>query len=81
MLVERVKNETKASRKRYGDRQPADEKDEFAGGDELEDMIHTPRKKRKISTLSTPRKTKTPSKLLTPSNKRYISLVIYTDSC
>jgi origin recognition complex subunit 1 len=70
-LIERVKGETKASRKNRIAKQVRDDSDEFPPQDELDDLIHTPRKKRKISAASTPRKLYTPSKLLTPSHKRY----------
>jgi origin recognition complex subunit 1 len=71
-LIERVQNETKATRKRRSDKRLVDDEDEFADEDGDEDGLRTPKKKRrKIATISTPQKPRTPSKLLTPSHKRY----------
>lgn len=66
-LIERVKDETKATRKKRDDRHFVDD---FVAGDDQDDTFETP-KRRKTSKVSTPSKQHTPSKLLTPSHKRY----------
>jgi origin recognition complex subunit 1 len=72
-LIERVKNETKATWKRRGELRAAKQNHdkEFSNIDD-EDDIGTPKKKRKTSVALTPRKPRTPSKLLTPSHKRFV---------
>jgi origin recognition complex subunit 1 len=67
-LIERVKNETKATRKKRDDRHFVDD---FVAGDDQDDTFETPKKRRKTLKLSTPSKLRTPSKTLTPSHKRY----------
>jgi len=67
-LIERVKDETKATRKKRDDRNFVDD---FVAGDDQDDTFETPKKRRKTSKVSTPSKQHTPSKLLTPSHKRY----------
>lgn len=67
-LAERVKAETTATRKRGRKRMKV--KVDFQDSDVEDEEVETPRKKQKISAVSTPRKTRTPSKLLTPSHKR-----------
>ncbi|KAH7323736.1 P-loop containing nucleoside triphosphate hydrolase protein [Rhexocercosporidium sp. MPI-PUGE-AT-0058] len=72
-LLVRIESETKSTKKRkYQKRTRRD--DDFKGGfvDEDELETHTPRKKQKFSTVSTPKKPRTPSKLLTPSHKRVV---------
>ncbi|KFX98638.1 hypothetical protein V497_02621 [Pseudogymnoascus sp. VKM F-4516 (FW-969)] len=77
-LIERVKNETKASRKRRGELKAikAQQEQEFLSvddGDDHGDDFGTPKKRRKTSVALTPKKPRTPSKvLLTPSHKRII---------
>lgn len=76
-LLEFLQVATKGTRKRkYEKRITADE--DFTGKildiDELEVEPGTPRKRKKTSAVSTPRKPKTPSKLLTPSHKRFVIL-------
>lgn len=71
-LIERVKTETKASRKRKGHATLENEEDEFQEGSR-DDAVRTPRKKRKVnSVMGTPQKVKTPAKFLTPSHKRCV---------
>jgi origin recognition complex subunit 1 len=67
-LIERVKNETKATRKKRDDRHFVDD---LVLGDDQDDTFQTPKKRRKTSKVSTPSKEHTPSKMLTPSHKRY----------
>jgi origin recognition complex subunit 1 len=75
-LWERLKSETKSRRGRKPGQKVAKRKredyisDVEAGDNYHDDVIETPRKKNKHSTVSTPRKPRTPSKLLTPSHKR-----------
>lgn len=69
-LIQRVKNETKATRKKREDRSFLDEVDDF-GVEHDQDDTYQPPKKRKISRGFTSSKQHTPSKLLTPSRKRY----------
>ncbi|KFY36282.1 hypothetical protein V494_05159 [Pseudogymnoascus sp. VKM F-4513 (FW-928)] len=76
-LIERVKNETKATRKRRGELRAEKRKQEqeFLTVDDEDDNgddFGTPKKKRKTSVALTPKKPRTPSKLLTPSHKRII---------
>jgi origin recognition complex subunit 1 len=71
-LVERVKTETKATRKRRNERHAADAEAEFVAQKDQQVTVETPKKKRKTSAISTPQKLRTPSKLLTPSHKRYV---------
>ncbi|KAG4418266.1 hypothetical protein IFR04_008624 [Cadophora malorum] len=72
-LLTRIESETKSTKKRKNQRRTKGD-DDFKGGavddDELE--THTPRKKQKFSSVSTPKKPRTPSKLLTPSHKRVV---------
>jgi origin recognition complex subunit 1 len=71
-LIEFVKHGTKASRKRKAERKaPVDREDDYAEDDD-KDSVTTPRKKRKVSGVSTPQKPKAPSKLLTPAHKRIV---------
>jgi origin recognition complex subunit 1 len=70
-LIDRVKRETKATRKKRNDQYPAEDADEFYVEDEEDIMLQTPRKKRKISTASTPHRPDSATKVLTPSYKRY----------
>lgn len=74
-LIERVKNETKATRKKR-DRHFVED---FVAGDDQDDTFQTPKKRRKTSKVSTPSKQHTPSKMLTPSNKRYNLQNSYTN--
>ncbi len=67
-LIERVKNETKATRKK---RDSQSFMDDYIAGDDQDDTFQTPKKRRKTSKVLTPSKQHTPSKLLTPSNKRH----------
>ncbi|XMA10075.1 hypothetical protein WAI453_002866 [Rhynchosporium graminicola] len=73
-LLVRIESETKSMKKRKYQKRTTKGDDDFKGGfvgeDELE--THTPRKKQKFSTISTPKKPRTPSKLLTPIHKRVI---------
>jgi origin recognition complex subunit 1 len=69
-LIERVKDQTKATRRRRYPQNHADTDKYFVTHDEKDDILLTPRKKLKTSTVTTPRKPKTPSKLTTPSHKR-----------
>ena len=75
-LLTRIESETKSTKKRKNQRRTKGD-DDFKGGavddDELE--THTPRKKQKFSSVTTPKKPRTPSKLLTPSYKRYNSQI------
>lgn len=79
-LIERVKSETKATRKRRGELQAAkrQQEQEFLSvddGDDHRDDYGTPKKRRKTSVALTPKKPRTPSKLLlTPSHKRYVTV-------
>lgn len=79
-LIERVKSETKATRKRRGELQAAkrQQEQEFLSvddGDDHRDDFGTPKKRRKTSVALTPKKPRTPSKLLlTPSHKRYVTV-------
>lgn len=66
-LIERVKNETKATRKKRDDWHFLDD---FVAGDDQDDTFETPKKRRKTSKMSTPSKQHTPSKTLTPSHKK-----------
>ncbi|KAG4433905.1 hypothetical protein IFR05_010602 [Cadophora sp. M221] len=72
-LLVRIESETKSTKKSKNQKRTRGD-DDFKGGfveeDELE--THTPRKKQKFSTISTPKKPRTPSKLLTPSHKRVV---------
>ena len=71
-LIKRVKNETKATRKKRDDRHFVDDfVDDFVAEDDQDDAFETPKKRRKTSKVSTPSKQHTPSKTLTPSHKRY----------
>ena len=81
-LIERVKSETKATRKRRGELQAEmrDQEQEFSNIDDRDDT-GTPTKKRKTSMASTPRKPRTPSKLLTPSHKRYVTISEVNPQC
>jgi origin recognition complex subunit 1 len=72
-LIERIKRDTKATRKRQKATKPTGD-DEFHAQDTFDDEPGTPRKRQKTSTVSTPRKPRTPSKLMTPSHKRYCLL-------
>lgn len=69
-LIERVKSETKATRKKRGERQYTQQEDDFVEADE-HDITETPRKRQK-TTARTPTKSRTPSKLLTPRHKRIV---------
>lgn len=69
-LIDRVKRETKATRKKRSDRPPLEETDEFVVQDEEDMKLHTPKRKRKCSATSTPRRQESAKKLLTPSHKR-----------
>ncbi|KAI9839916.1 MAG: hypothetical protein M1819_000108 [Sarea resinae] len=73
-LIERIKSETKSTRKRRGKRSEDDDnRDEFVQGDEPHCHPETPRKKRKLDSVSTPTSRhfdKTPQKFTTPSHKR-----------
>lgn len=70
LLIERVKAETTATRKKSSKKRTKLELD-FEASDGEGNDLETPRKKQKFSTVSTPKKPRTPSKLLTPSHKRY----------
>jgi len=72
-LIQRVKSETKATRKRRFPQHKLDTDTEFMGPMHNDEILATPRKKQKTSTLVTPRKLKTPSKLTTPSHKRSVT--------
>lgn len=71
-LIERLKAETTATRKRGRKRMKVEA--DFVDSDAEDEGVQTPRKKQKTSTVSTPRKPRTPSKLLTPSHKRQVAL-------
>lgn len=68
-LIERLKGDTKATRKRRKDARIADDEN-FDVDEDVDDKPATPRKRQKTSALLTPRKPRTPSKLVTPSHKR-----------
>jgi hypothetical protein len=70
-LIERVNSETKATRKKASNPHFEDGIDDFVAEDDREVFFHTPKKKRKTSAVSTPRKQQIPSKVLTPSHKKY----------
>lgn len=70
-LIERVKSETKATRKKRGERKYTQHEDDFVEADD-HDITETPRKRQKTTTARTPTKARTPSKLLTPSHKRIV---------
>ena len=70
--IDRVQTETRALRKRRINRQAVDQDDDFVTEDEDYEVTGTPRKRRKTTTATTPRKVRTPSKLLTPSHKRIV---------
>ncbi|KAI9735014.1 MAG: Origin recognition complex, subunit 1 [Claussenomyces sp. TS43310] len=73
-LIQRVKRETKASRKRCADRNLGDEVHDF-GLDEAKKVevdARTPKKRQKMTSILTPQKQQIPSKLLTPTHKRVI---------
>ncbi|KAH0555636.1 hypothetical protein GP486_006421 [Trichoglossum hirsutum] len=70
-LIERVQSETKATRKRRGEE--GKEYEPHLEGDGYNELPSTPRKKRKLSSASTPksrRSATTPRKLTTPTHKR-----------
>jgi origin recognition complex subunit 1 len=71
-LTERLKAETTLTRKSGGRKRIKVEAEFEESDNELEQ--ETPRKKRKTSTVSTPRKPRTPSKLLTPSHKSLVKV-------
>ncbi len=70
-LVEKVKNETKATRKKRRERPASPPEDGFVDDGDA-DIPQTPRKRQKISSALTPKKARTPSKLMTPSHKRIV---------
>jgi hypothetical protein len=76
--MERVKNETKATRKKRNDQHFVDD---FVAGDDQDDTFQTPKKRRRISKVLTPSKQHTPSKLLTPSHKKYKLWNSYQNCC
>src|SRR3982074_2009586 len=55
-LIQRVQNETKATRRKREDRPFSDEVEDFLAGDDQDDTYRTPKKKRKTSRVSTPSK-------------------------
>jgi origin recognition complex subunit 1 len=67
-LIDLLKSDTRATRKRRKDARNTDE-DGFQDDGAGEEPI-TPRKRQKTSITSTPRKPRTPSKLVTPGHKR-----------
>lgn len=69
-LIDRLKSDTKATRKRRTEAKTTDE-DGFHD-DDIGEEPTTPRKRQKTSIISTPRKPRTPSKLVTPGHKRVI---------
>ncbi|KAJ9667545.1 Origin recognition complex, subunit 1 [Coniosporium apollinis] len=73
-LMERVKSQTKATRKRR--KTEKRDLDEFVVGEEGDDGVpKTPRKRRKVDGISTPtskRKDVTPRKFMTPTHKRIV---------
>jgi len=74
-----VKSETKATRKRHHSRSAIDE-DDFVDDLENQDLkVLTPKKRRKVSTLSTPQKRQSSSGALTPTSKRYVpyKIIVY----
>jgi origin recognition complex subunit 1 len=77
-LIDRLKAETTATRKRGAGKRTKVEVD-FEDSDVEDNEVETPRKKQK-TTVSTPRKARTPSKLLTPSHKRHVAMLFpYTE--
>jgi origin recognition complex subunit 1 len=70
-LIDQLEIDTKGSKTKRPQKRIKDEED-FAGDFGGDYDIETPRKKQKISAISTPRKLQTPSKLLTPSHKRFV---------
>lgn len=72
-LIERIESGTQPTKKRKIEKRTKAD-DDFKGGyvDEEEMELETPKKIRKHSAVSTPRKIQTPSKLLTPSHKRVV---------
>ncbi|KAL2063001.1 hypothetical protein VTL71DRAFT_6073 [Oculimacula yallundae] len=73
-LLVRIESETKSTKKRKYQKRTTRADEDFKGNfiDEDELETHTPRKKQKFSSISTPKKPRTPSKLLTPSHKRVV---------
>jgi origin recognition complex subunit 1 len=69
-LIERVKSETKPTRKRRYDRSVIDDGDEFTMESGQNHPFETPTKKQKNSVTNTPRKLQSQSKLVTPTHKR-----------
>ena len=69
-LIDRVKRETKATRKKRSDHRPTEDADEYVVEDEQDIKPQTPRKKRKTFVASTPRGQVSATKLLTASQKR-----------
>lgn len=68
-LMEKLQADTKSVKEAQIDKRKRDD-DDFDAKIEADTEVGTPRKKHKISTVTTPRKPRTPSKLLTPSHKR-----------
>lgn len=77
-LIQRVKSETKATRKRNPSKTAVDEDSSTDSAENHDTKIFTPRKKRRVS-LSTPQKHQSLSRNLTPTNKRYVqrNLVVF----
>jgi origin recognition complex subunit 1 len=69
-LIERIKSETKPTRKRRYDRSAIDDGDEFTVGNGQNFTHETPTKKQKTSVTYTPRKLQSQPKLVTPTHKR-----------
>ena len=80
-LIDRVKRETKATRKKRSVRHPVEDTDEFVVQDDEDMKLHTPKRKRKISATSTPRRQESATKLLTPSHKRHENLCSEIGNC
>ena len=71
-LIERVKKETKATRNRRGQGRASQRDDTYTFKDEAEEP-ETPRKKRKLTSASTPQsQCRTPRKYTTPTRKRIV---------
>lgn len=68
-IIERVRTETKATRKKRSDRRATEDADDFHGEPE-DEGVQTPKKRRKTYSATTPRKQDPTVKLMTPSHKR-----------
>lgn len=76
-LIQLVKSQTKATRKRSGPRTTDEDAEDFVVADEEDDRaLKTPKKRRKLKDVSTPTSQRTskltPKKFLTPTSKRVI---------